>query len=182
MKKSLGLIELKSIPIGIKAADEMLKSGDVELILSTPVCPGKHIVIVSGRVDAVKSSVKTGEIVGGTFLVQSHILPNVDESIFPAISGTTDISEIKSLGIIETISALTSIQAGDIAVKASKVQLVEIRIARGLGGKGFLIITGEISSVNSAVNSCLNELKESGSITSYSIIASPHKDIINSIY
>ncbi|MDW7670042.1 MAG: BMC domain-containing protein, partial [Bacillota bacterium] len=159
-----------------------LKSGDVELILSTPVCPGKHIVMVSGRVESVKSSIKTGEIVGGIFIVQTHLLTNIDETIIPAISGTADISEIKSLGIIETISALTSIQAGDIAVKASKVKLIEIRIARGLGGKGFMIITGEISSVKSAIDSCLNELKDSGSITSYSVISSPHKDIINSIY
>lgn len=182
MEKSLGLIELKSIPIGIKVADEMLKSGKVELVLATPICPGKYIVMISGKLGDVKASVKTGEVVGDTFIVQTHILPNINEAIIPAISGTAEVSEIKSLGIIETISALTSIQAGDIAVKASKVQLIEIRIARGLGGKGFMIITGEISSVKSAINSCLNQLKDSGSITSYSIISSPHKDLINSIF
>lgn len=182
MKKSLGLIELKSIPMGIKVADEMLKSADVDLILSTPVCPGKHIVMVTGKVESVKSAIKTGENVGGIYIVDSHLLANIDQSIIPAISGTANINEIKSLGIIETISALTSVQAGDIAVKASKVELIEIRIARGLGGKGFMIITGEISSVKSAIDSCLNELKDSGSITSYSVISSPHKDIINSIY
>ena len=85
---------------------------------------------------------------------------------------------MKAIGTIETISALTSVIAGDIAVKAAKVDIVDIRIARGLGGKGFLVITGEVSSVKSAIQACLNKMSEEGVITSTSVIASPHKDLI----
>ena len=46
MKKSLGLIEMKSIPVGIQVADEMLKAANVEIILSTPICPGKYITMI----------------------------------------------------------------------------------------------------------------------------------------
>ena len=56
-------------------------------------------------------------------------------------------------------------------------QIIEIRIARGLGGKGFVLITGEISSVKTAIESAEAQLAEGGLITSFSIIASPHKDI-----
>ena len=38
---------------------------------------------------------------------------------------------LKSIGAIETISALTAIKAGDVAVKASNVKLIETRIAKG---------------------------------------------------
>lgn len=181
MAQSIGLLELKSIPVGMETADEMLKAASVELLLATPICPGKYIIIVSGNVGAVKSSVKAGIGMADTFLVGHHIINNVHESIPAAISGTAEVTNVSAIGIIETISALTAVTAGDIAAKASNVRLIEIRIARGLGGKGFLIFTGEISAVKSAVNSCLNELKETGEITSHSVISSPHKDLIKSI-
>ncbi|MFV0518188.1 MAG: BMC domain-containing protein [Aminipila sp.] len=181
MGQSIGLLELKSIPVGMETADEMLKAANVELLLSTPICPGKYIILVSGNVGAIKNSVEAGINKADTFLVGTHIINNVHESLPAAISGTAQVNKVSALGIIETISALSVVIAGDIAAKASNVQLIEIRIARGLGGKGFLILTGEISSVKAAVNSCINELKESGEITSYSVISSPHKDLIKSI-
>lgn len=181
MGQSIGLVELKSIPVGMETADEMLKAANVELLLATPICPGKYIIIVSGNVGAVKSSVNAGVSVADVFLVGHHIINNVHESLPAAISGTADTGNISAIGVIETISALTAVTAGDIAAKASNVRLIEIRIARGLGGKGFLLFTGEISAVKSAVNSCLNELKEAGEITSYSVISSPHKDLVKNI-
>jgi len=182
MKKSLGLIELKSIPMGIKVADEMLKSANIEIIFSTPICPGKYVIMIIGKIGDVKAAVKVGESIAEMFLVESHVLANIDEAVIPAFSGTCDVKEIKSIGVIETISAISAVIAGDIAVKSSKVEVIDIRIARGLGGKGIMMITGEVSSVKMAIDSCLNELKDSGSITSHSLISSPHKDLINSIY
>ena len=150
MKKAIGLVELKSTPIGIQTADEMVKAANVELVLANPVCPGKYMIVVSGDVGAVKNSVERGKSIADVFLVESHIINNVSPQVLVAIAGATDIKDLKSIGAIETISALTIIKAADIAVKASNVQLIEVRIAKGLGGKGFLIMTGEISSVKSA--------------------------------
>ena len=49
MKKAIGLVELKSTPIGIQTADEMVKAANVELVLANPVCPGKYMIVVSGE-------------------------------------------------------------------------------------------------------------------------------------
>ena len=181
MKKAIGLIEVKSIPMGILAADEMLKSANVELLLANPICPGKYMILIGGDVGAVKNSIEKGKSVADIFLVEDNIINNVDERVLVAISGMSDVSSIKSIGVIETISALTIIKAADVAVKASNVQLIEVRIAKGLGGKGFLVMTGEISSVKSAIKSCENELGKLGEITSTSVLASPHKSLIEKI-
>lgn len=181
MKKSIGLIEFKSIAKGIEVTDEMLKSANIELITSTALCPGKYISIVTGDVGAVNNAINVGKNMGGIFAIDDYIIPNVHEDIFPAITATSDIDKVNSLGIVETISAVSSIVVGDVAVKAANVQLIEIRIARGLGGKGFVIMTGEISSVKSAVKACENRLKDTGEIIYTSAIASPSKDLITSI-
>lgn len=182
MKNSLGLIEMRSIATGIKTADEMLKSADVELIMSSPICPGKYVILVAGNVGSVKNAIETGIRVADVFLVESHIINNLDDKVIPALSATTEIKEMKSIGVIETISALTSVKAGDIAVKASSVELIEIRIARGLGGKGFVVLTGELSSVKSAVQTCLSELRDGGEIVSTSVIPSPHPSLIAKLF
>ena len=178
MKKSIGFVELKSIPVGIKTADEMLKAGDIEILLATPICPGKYVIIVCGQVGPVKAAMAKAEMIAGIYLIENYHIDNINEKVLPAISGVTDVGDVKAIGTIETISALTSVIAGDIAVKAAKVEIVDIRIARGLGGKGFLVFTGEVSSVKSAMQACLNKMGEEGVITSTSVIASPHKDLI----
>ena len=111
----------------------------------------------------------------------THILDNIREEVLPAIAGVTPTQQIQAVGAIETISALTAIIAADTAVKASKVSIVDLRIARGLGGKGYLVITGEVSSVRSAVNACLAKLGISGEVTSTSIIPRPHPQIVESL-
>lgn len=113
----------------------MVKAGNVELLLSTPICPGKYVIIVGGHVGPVKAAMSKAELVSGIYLIDTHILDNIREEVLPAIAGVTPTQQIQAVGAIETISALTAIIAADTAVKASKVSIVDLRIARGLGGK-----------------------------------------------
>ena len=48
MSKAIGLVEYKTIPKGIEAADAMLKASEVQLLFSSPICPGKYVTIVGG--------------------------------------------------------------------------------------------------------------------------------------
>ncbi|MDD2979022.1 MAG: BMC domain-containing protein [Hespellia sp.] len=175
---SIGLLELKSIPVGIEAADNMLKAANVEIVTATPSCPGKYIIIIQGNVGSVKSAINSGRQVAGSYLISEHIINNVHESISGAILGLTEVDKIASVGVIETISALSAVQVGDIVAKASNVTLMEIRIARGLGGKGVVTFTGEVSSVRSAVKACINGMGDSGELTSHCVIPSPHPDLL----
>ena len=43
--KSLGIMEYRSVAIGMKAADSMLKAADIRMMMMQAVCPGKYIVI-----------------------------------------------------------------------------------------------------------------------------------------
>lgn len=178
MRKSIGFVELKSIPVGIQTADEMLKAGNIEILLATPICPGKYVIIVSGHVGPIKAAMAKAEMVAGMYLIEAYHIDNINEKVLPAISGVTEVDDIKAVGTIETISALTSVIAADVAVKAAKVDIVDIRIARGLGGKGFFMITGEVSSVKQAIQATLNRMGEEGVIASTAVIAHPHKDLI----
>ncbi len=181
MGKSIGLLELKSIPVGVETADAVLKAANVELLTASPTCPGKYVIILSGAVGAVKSAMESGQQVAGIHLVGHHIINNVHESVPSAIVGTSDVTKTAAIGMIETMTALSAVQAGDMAAKAANVSLMEIRIARGLGGKGFVLLTGEISSVRSAIQSAMHQLAETGDITSSCVIPSPHPGLIEKL-
>jgi microcompartment protein CcmL/EutN len=175
--KAIGMIELNSIAKGVQAGDEMLKASDVDLVMAQPICAGKYMVLVSGDVDSVERASEVGKEVAGEFLVDDFVIPNVHTSIFPALTATTRIREIDSLGVIETFSVASSIMAADAAVKAADVDIIEIRCATGLGGKSFLYLTGDVSSVNSAVEAGIDVLRGTGLILSHVVIPSPSPEI-----
>lgn len=181
MNTALGLLEFKTIPVAVDATDEMLKAAEVELILASPICPGKYITIIRGEVANVTTAVNRGVTVGGFYLINSHIITNVSEEVMPALSGSTMVDEIEALGIIETVAAVSAVMAGDIVAKAGQVKLIEIRLARGLGGKGEVFYTGELGSVEAAAKAATSRLGEDGSIVSSVVIARPHKDLIKAI-
>lgn len=181
MSISLGLIELKSTPPGIETADEMLKAADVNLLFSAPTCPGKYVIIVSGTISPVESAMSKGIHTAGSFIVTHHTIHNVNEQVPPAIVGTADIKNIKAIGAIETISAVGCVSAASEAADAADIKLLDIRIARGLGGKGFLIMTGDVAAVRSGIGAGLNSLADTGEVVSSCIIPSPHQGIIENL-
>ena len=65
MSKAIGLIEFNTTPKGMEAADAMLKASEVQLVFSSPICPGKYITILAGEVDAVRTAISKGEETGG---------------------------------------------------------------------------------------------------------------------
>ena len=97
MRKAVGFVEIKSIPVGIQTADEMVKAGNVELLLATPMCPGKYIIIIGGQVGPVKSAMSKAELVSGIYLINTHILDNIREEVLPAISGFTKTDNIQAI-------------------------------------------------------------------------------------
>ncbi|MGI6677701.1 MAG: BMC domain-containing protein [Dehalobacterium sp.] len=174
MKQALGFIEYKSIARGLMAADVMLKSGHVELILSQVLCPGKFIALVSGDVGAVQAAVENGYKFDSHFAISKFILPNPHPSVLLALMAVT-VTDIKgSLGIIETVDASSAVVAGDIAAKAANINLLEIRLARGMGGKAFVFLCGDLTGVETAVNAASTYLVDEGVLIATSVIPSPH--------
>lgn len=176
--RAIGLVEYKSIPLGIESANAMLRDADVELVFSSPVCPGKYVTIVEGTVDSVRRALQKAERTGREFMLDSQLILNPNEQVCPAITGTTFVDTVENLGGIETMGAIASVRAGDIAAKSSNVRLMEIRIARGLGGKSYVLFCGELESVRNAVAVCMSEIGEEGGITSSSIVSAPHPKLI----
>ena len=180
-KNSIGLIELTSIAAGFQVADAMLKAAEVEIILSRTICSGKYMVLIGGDVAAVTSSVEAGGIAGRGSIIDAFIIPNVHPAVFPAIAGTNRVEVLESLGIVESFSVASLIEAADAAVKAARVQLIEIRLAMALGGKAFLTLTGDVAAVQAAVDAGAAVVAEKGLLVNKVVIPQPRKELLSEI-
>ena len=177
MKQAIGFLEYRSIAVGIEATDAMLKSGNVKLIQNSILCPGKYITMIGGEVGSVESAIRVGANYNASTCIDSFVIPNIHESIFPALNGTTAEVLHGSLGIVETVDAASAIIGADAAVKAAAVTLLEIRLARGMGGKSLLALCGELTAVQTAVNAAAKRICDNGLLIATSVISSPHKDL-----
>ena len=176
---SIGLVEATSIAAGVLAQDAMLKAASVELLLARTICSGKYLVVVGGDVASTDSAVEAGAKVCGGSLVEKRVIAHVHESVFPAIAMAVDLTleRTKALGVIETFSASSIIDVADAAAKTADVTLFRIHLAMAIGGKGFVMLTGDVASVEAAVSAGAAVAAEDGILVGRCVIAAPSREL-----
>jgi microcompartment protein CcmL/EutN len=136
------------------------------------------MVLIGGDVDAVNSSVEAGVRVGAHTVVDHFVIANVHPAVFPAISGVTHLPELKALGVIESFSVASIIEAADAAVKATPIQLICIHLAMAIGGKGWVSLTGDVASVEEAVEIAAGVIQRKGLLVEKVVIPAPRPEIV----
>ena len=180
-KNALGMVEWNSIATGIFAADAMLKVSEVELITANTICPGKYICIVRGSVAAVKASIEAGKDASPVSVVDDMVIPNLHPTVFPALNAITEAERVQAVGIIEVFSVSSAIQAADRAAKTAEVTLLLVRTATGLGGKSYVVLCGEVSAVNNAVDAGASIAEEKGLLVFKRVVPDPEPRLFESL-
>jgi microcompartment protein CcmL/EutN len=175
---ALGLIEFKSVAKGIFATDAIAKKAPVKILSTNPICPGKYLVIFAGEVADVEEAFRAGITAGADMIINTVFLPYIHRDVIPAMTAATHVEHFGALGIIETFSVASCVIAADIAAKTTPVKLVEIRLANGLGGKAYFVMTGELADIEAAVAAAKDYIKNEGLLAGSEIIAAPHPDLI----
>ncbi len=179
--ETIGFLEWNSIAVGVEAADAVLKTAAVELIFAKAGCPGKYYLLFSGDVAAVQASVDAGCSTGGVHVVDHCVIPRVHPQVIQAIRMTTMPETMRAIGVMEFYSVTASINGADAAVKAAEVDLVDVRLGTGIGGKSFVILTGEVAAVREAVACGTHTPNAEGMLVSSVVIPNPHKDLLQSL-
>jgi microcompartment protein CcmL/EutN len=177
----IGLLELCSVARGIEAADAVLWEAGVELLFSEPVQPGKYVVLFTGSVQDVRSAARRGAEVAGPDLVDQLVIPQLHEQVLPIFkrAGGKINGQLDAVGVLETNTVASVLLAVDLSLKTASVDLIDLRIANGLGGKAFFVVTGEVSDVRSAVAAGARQAQESGQLARDVVIARPHADLVH---
>jgi len=176
---SIGLIELSSVATGFGVEDVMLKAGSVQLLMARSICSGKFLIAVAGDVTSVAAAVDAGAVFAGFSLIEKRQIARVHPSVLGAISNAVDIDpkQLRSIGVIETFSAASIIEVADAAVKSANVTLLRIHLAMALGGKGFLLMAGDVASVQAAVAAGAKVAGDDGMLVGKGVIPAPSEEL-----
>ena len=172
--EAIGVLELDSIARGYDTADAMMKEAPVALVDSSPVSSGKYVILIAGDPASVESSVRRGILVGGTAVIDQLLLTMVHAQVLPAIRGIREVGKLDALGVVETRSVASAIRAADAAAKAASVELLHVRLAMSIGGKGVVTLTGRHPDTIAAVEAAADAARQSGMLLATAIIARPH--------
>lgn len=178
---TIGFMELSSIAAGIEVADTMLKAANISLLFSHASCPGKYYVLINGQVSSVNDAVRHGEDIAGGFCVSSLVIPKVHPQVIMAVNMSGMPDKIAAIGVMEFFSVASSLIAADIAVKSAAVELIDIRLGTGIGGKSFVVLTGEVAAVASALETAVQSQICDGMLVNKVVIANPRKELIASL-
>ncbi|WP_070000607.1 BMC domain-containing protein [Cellulosilyticum sp. I15G10I2] len=181
MLRSIGLIEFTSIAKGIECCDEMIKAASVNLIRASALCPGKYMVLIAGDTGSVKASIEDGIKKGAEYVVNELRIPHVHPQLIPALNGTNEVQLQDAVGVIEFYSIASAIKAADEMVKAAEVQLAELKIGYAIGGKGVVIVTGEVGAIRAAIEAGEKLGKEDGYMVTSTVIPRPAKELMASL-
>ena len=183
---ALGIIELASIYKGYHVQDEILKSANVQKLVARSICSGKYLMIVRGDVADVETAISIAREIGGFSVVNLSVIPRVDRRVFPAIAGTFSLEtntgqKVGAMLIIETFSVVSAIKAADAAVKQADLDLIRVHVAMAVGGKGVVVMTGDVAALEAAVNPAVEAVKEDGMLAGYVLIRNPHEDVLKEL-
>ncbi len=179
MGQAVGAIELSSIGVGYRVQDEMLKAASIDLYIARTICSGKYLIVYGGGISDVEAAMDVALGVGDDAVVDHLTVANAYEGVFPALSQSVILApdEIGALGIIETFSGVSALVAADFAGKAAKVTLFRLHVAMALGGKGLLLMTGDVSSVTAAVEAAADAVRKRGLLVSETVIPRPSREL-----
>ena len=177
---AIGVLELCSVARGVEVADAVLKEARVEMLFATPVQPGKYVMLFTGPVQDVRASAARGAQIAAGDLVDQLVIPQIHEQVVPMLrrKGGRINGALDAIGIVETNTVASTVSAADIALKTATIDLVDLRIANGLGGKSFFTVTGEVSDVRSSVAAGARMAQERGLLTREVVIAQPHPELV----
>lgn len=179
--KCLGFLELNSIAKGVEAADKILKTTAVSLVYSKALCPGKYTILFTGEVADVEESMENGKNIGCGNVVDSVIIPRISDEVIQAINMPNVPNNPNAVGVLEFFSITSAVRIADVCVKAANIVLVDVRLGTGIGGKSFIVLTGDTAEVEEAVKAGLNVEKDSGNIIASVVIPNPREEVFNSL-
>lgn len=150
---ALSMLAFDTVPAGLRALDALVKEAPVQVLARGTVQPGLYLVLIGGEVEPVERAFAKACQVSGEAVRDSVLLPYAEERIVPALldhklrwpaPGDT-------LAVVQTAVPPTLLRAVDAALKGAQVDLIELRVAEGLGGQSLATLWGETHDVQAAI-------------------------------
>ncbi len=181
MYPAILLLEFESIAIGIVAGDAMAKRAGLATLHTGSVQPGKYLVLAGGEVGHVEEARMAGREYGKDALIGEMYLPEVHPAVVEAVTGARRPGSGEALGVVETRTVASVIGVADAGIKAAEVSILQICMADGLGGKGYVLFSGEVHNVQAAVDRGVASLASAELLVARVVIPQIHDEMLDNL-
>lgn len=173
---AVGVWEFDSIVDGIHAADAIAKGSPIATFFTGTTHPGRYVILVGGdtaSVDVARDIVEELDLV----CLDTRFLPDIAAEVLAVVTGPDAPADAHgdAIGVVETATVSSGIDAADAAVKAADVTLDALRLADGIGGKAYLVVSGTVGDAQAAVEAAIE--RADSQIVSSVVIAQLTEDL-----
>lgn len=150
---ALAMLLLGEIPRGLSVLDALAKEAEVEVLRTGTIQCGRYLILFGGEVGPVERSWRRALDTAGPSVVDEMLLPHAEARLAPAIGAGVMRwpAPGDTLGVLQAATPPTLVRAVDAALKGALVELVELRVGDGLGGKAIASLWGETHDVEAAI-------------------------------
>lgn len=174
---ALGVLELESIARGLKVADALVKRAQVRLAVAEPVTPGKFLLLFTGEVAEVEESYAAALAEAQPLVLDTLLLTQIHPQVVHALEGRPLARRPgEALGVVELHTVAATVKSADVALKRAQVRLNHLHLARGIGGKGWFTLSGELHDVEAALEGAAASVG-ANLLVNTEVIARPHGDL-----
>jgi microcompartment protein CcmL/EutN len=135
--------------------------------------------MIGGPLADVEAAMRVGVETAGDTVLDHFTIQRVHEQLPAAIKGIVKVEGKEALGLIETKEVASAIYAADAAVKAAAVWLIEAR--NQAGGKGLVVLAGDVGAVRAAVAAGVSTIKKDGMLIADVVIPFAHRELLKGL-
>jgi bacterial microcompartment shell protein len=161
---ALAMLLLGDIPPGLFVLDALAKEAEVEVLQTGTIHCGRYLILFGGEVGPVERAWRRALDTAGPQVVDDVLLPHAEARLLPAIRAGAIRwpAPGDTLGVLQAATPPVLVRAVDAALKGTLVDLVELRVGDGIGGKAIASLWGETHDVVAAVELARASFEKAG--------------------
>lgn len=175
-------VEFNSVPVGLFAADALLKKSPISMIRSGTIGAGRFLILLAGTTASVAEAHAEALFHGGLQVSDDAFLPDIHPALYDAILGNVRKMGEGPIWILETPTVSCNIQAVERAMKGVPVELLEFRAGDPrMDGRGLAILQGNLYDIEAAQDIALAALETRGIPAQHRVLTAPHEALLQQI-
>ncbi|HOE00550.1 MAG TPA: BMC domain-containing protein [Kiritimatiellia bacterium] len=176
---AFAVIEFNSVPVGLFAADALLKKSPISLIRSGTIGAGRFLILLAGTTASVAEAHEEALFHGGLQVADDVFLPDIHPALYDGILGNVRNVGDGPVLVLETPTVSCNIQAVERAMKGVPVDLLEFRAGDPrMDGRGLAILQGDLYDIEAAQEIALATLETRGIPAQHRILTAPHDALL----
>src|SRR6202162_2605945 len=177
------MLLLGDIPPGLFVLDALAKEADVEVLQTGTIHCGRYLILFGGEVGPVERAWRRALDTAGPQVLDEVLLPNAEVRLLPAIRAGAIRwpAPGDTLGVLQAATPPALVRAVDAALKGTRVDLVELRVGDGIGGKAIASLWGETHDMVAAVDLARASFEKAGADASTAVIQRADPAILETV-